>query len=173
MRLCTGQSRVEFALLSGSGATSGATDTKGLFLLGFHDSIMQGSPITRWSILTSALTSTPGENFMAILIFACELSCSDAKAHSCHSRCTECVDGAANADSPLLFTGRCQSGRKQATAKRPHPGNRRSSSVCAPRNLAAGHDSTLTSLELCNYGNTSRRMRGVSPRNKEGQKSCL
>lgn len=57
MRLGAGQSSVELALLSRLGATSGAPNNQCLFLLGFHDYMMQGCPATNWSILNSALTS--------------------------------------------------------------------------------------------------------------------
>jgi len=39
-------------------------------------------------------------------IFVCELSCSDAPLTTCHSGCTECEDGSANADLRLWFSGR-------------------------------------------------------------------
>ena len=57
--------------------------------------------------------------------------------------------------------------------KRPHPAHQHSSSVCTPQNPAARHDSTLKSLVHRTWDNTSRRMRGVSPGNKDGQQSCL
>jgi hypothetical protein len=41
MRLGAGQSSVEFALLSGAGTTSGATNKQGLFSFRFHDYMMQ------------------------------------------------------------------------------------------------------------------------------------
>jgi hypothetical protein len=59
MRLGAGQSGVKLALLSRLGAASGATNNQGLFLLGFHDYMMQDCPATSWSIVTSALTSEP------------------------------------------------------------------------------------------------------------------
>src|ERR1700738_4565208 len=45
MRLRAGQSIIELALLSRSGATSWATNCQGLLVLGSHDHIMQYRPL--------------------------------------------------------------------------------------------------------------------------------
>jgi hypothetical protein len=69
MRLCAGQSGVKLALLSRLGAASGATNSQGLFLLGFHDWMMQDCPATSCSIVTSALTSEPSILGLAEFVF--------------------------------------------------------------------------------------------------------
>jgi hypothetical protein len=55
MRLGAGQSDVKLALFSRLGAASGATNNQGLFLLGFHEYMMQDCPAISWSIVTSTL----------------------------------------------------------------------------------------------------------------------
>jgi hypothetical protein len=59
MRLGAGQSDVKLALFSRLGAASGATNNQGLFLLGFHEYMMQDCAVTSWSIVTSVLTLEP------------------------------------------------------------------------------------------------------------------
>ena len=53
MRLCAGLASAKLTLLSRFGATSGATNSQGLFLLGFHGYIMRRCAAPCWSILTS------------------------------------------------------------------------------------------------------------------------
>jgi hypothetical protein len=64
MRICAGLSRVDFALLSRLGATSGATNTQGLFLFSFHNFIMQDCPAINWSIVTVLLSRRRCRNSM-------------------------------------------------------------------------------------------------------------
>jgi hypothetical protein len=54
MRLCARLAGAKFALLSWLGAASGATNTQGLLLLGFHSHIMRGCAAQVCSILTSS-----------------------------------------------------------------------------------------------------------------------
>src|SRR5258707_14573019 len=61
----------------------------------------------------------------------------------------ECVYGASTAELELSLLGRCGV-RELPPAKRPHPANRRSPSVCRPR-TCGGHDSTLQALEHLKY----------------------
>jgi len=56
----------------------------------------------------------------------------------------------------------------QVTAKRPRA-NHHSPSVCAAKPCGE-HDSALRFPKIENQASTSKRMRGVSPRNKEGSK---
>jgi hypothetical protein len=51
MRLGARQTGVKFALLFRLGSASGATNTQGLLLYGFHDHTMQHSPAINWSIV--------------------------------------------------------------------------------------------------------------------------
>src|ERR1039457_1991547 len=51
MRIGARQSRVQFALFSRLGATSGTLSNQGCFFLSFHNSIMQGCPAVSWSIV--------------------------------------------------------------------------------------------------------------------------
>jgi hypothetical protein len=53
MRLCAGLASAKLTLLSRFGSTSGATNSQGLFLLGFHGYIMRRCAAPCWSILTS------------------------------------------------------------------------------------------------------------------------
>jgi len=109
MRLGAGQASAKLAFLARLSATRGTADKQRLFLLGFHDPHDAGSLGRRLVNCDQRIhLDQRGEIVMAILISGCELSCSDAKACICHSNLTECVDGAANADSQLSFTGRCQ-----------------------------------------------------------------
>ena len=54
MRIGAGQSRIQFALLSRLGATSGTSNNQGCFFPGFHDSIMRGCSAVCWSIVTGS-----------------------------------------------------------------------------------------------------------------------
>ncbi len=55
MRLCAGLAGMKLTLLLRLSATSGATNSQGLFLLAFHDGyIVHRSSALRWSILTKA-----------------------------------------------------------------------------------------------------------------------
>ena len=51
MRIGARQSRVQFALFSRLGATSGTSSNQGCFFLSFHNSIMQVCPAVSWSIV--------------------------------------------------------------------------------------------------------------------------
>jgi len=53
MRLCAGLAGAKLAPLSRLGATSGATNSQGLLLLGFHGYIMRRCAAQSCSILTS------------------------------------------------------------------------------------------------------------------------
>jgi hypothetical protein len=54
MRLGAGLAGAKLTLLSALGATSGATNIQGGFLLGFHNYMMHRCAATNWSIVTSA-----------------------------------------------------------------------------------------------------------------------
>ena len=51
MRIGARQSRVQFALFSRFGTTSGTSSNQGCFSLSFHNSIMQVCPAVSWSIV--------------------------------------------------------------------------------------------------------------------------
>ncbi len=74
MRLGAGQSRVQFALLSRLGATSGTSNSQGCFFLGFHDSIMRGFPAVCWSIVTGLSSWSCSESHSSIPNAAPDLS---------------------------------------------------------------------------------------------------
>src|SRR5450759_1572362 len=64
MRLGAGQSDVKLALFSRLGAASGATNNQGLFLLGFHEYMMQDCPAISWSMVTITLKAQYSSVFL-------------------------------------------------------------------------------------------------------------
>jgi hypothetical protein len=54
MRICSGQTRAEFALFARLRATGGTTDRQRFFLCDFHAYTMRGNSPIRWSIVTIA-----------------------------------------------------------------------------------------------------------------------
>jgi hypothetical protein len=54
MRLCSGQTRAEFALFAPLRATGGTTNRQRFLLCDFHPYTMRGNLPIRWSILTIA-----------------------------------------------------------------------------------------------------------------------
>src|SRR5271168_1124462 len=79
MRVGAWLARAQLAFFSHFGATSGAANCEGFFVIGFHTCMMHRSQATRCSIVTSPHGRTRTS------FIASELSCSDTKVHTCHS----------------------------------------------------------------------------------------
>jgi hypothetical protein len=77
MRICAGLASAKLTLLSRLGATNGATNSQGLFLLGFHGYMMHRCSATGWSIVTSTLTSecSPGGKLQTRISPCCRPQC--------------------------------------------------------------------------------------------------